>query len=78
MRVAGDGLARATEGPERDGDGMALTPGQIAEFKREGFLILPEFIPSDLLQTWRDTFWQVRIRSIDATHAAGLCTFGMP
>ena len=42
---------------------MGLSREQIAEFKREGFLILPNFIPSDVLQDWRATFWQ----AIDAS-----------
>eukprot|EP01052_Picozoa_sp_SAG31_P060185 SAG31_NODE_19389_length_604_cov_0.477228_1_plen_54_part_01 len=35
-----------------------LSAAQIAEFKREGFLVLPGFIPADLLSSWRRTFWQ--------------------
>ena len=35
-----------------------LTAGQIAQFKRDGVLLLRGFIPPAQLDDWRRTFWQ--------------------
>ena len=34
-----------------------LTREQIAAFKRDGFLILEDFIPQSTVHKWRETFW---------------------